>query len=242
MSYRRQFAVRDGSLVCSRELKLKLVEFSPEQYLELKRTLQGTEYEVRKMPILAVKDQASGNKAKPAPAFIPVEPPSVESDLKILEAHDEYAAEDAHTMTYRFHCVQQILTENGKKEGAELRINYNPACEQARIVHAVVRSKTGLAQELSADEVHVMDADWNAAAKRYTGDKVLVANLPGVEIGSVTDVEYEVKFSGKPFLVSFVPFQFQNELNKKTVRLTAPVGLKIQTLDRDRPGFSGPKP
>ena len=237
MSYRRQFAVRDGSLVCSRELKLKLVEFSPEQYLELKRALQGTEYEVRKMPILAVADQASQSAKKPSPAGASVTTPPVESDIKLLELHEEITVEDAHTQTHRYHCVQQILTENGKKEGAELKINYSPACEQARIVHAVVRSKTGLAQELSADEVHVMDADWNAAAKRYTGDKVLVANLPGVEIGSVTDVEYEVKFSGKPFLVSFVPFQFQNELNKKTVRLTAPVGLKIQTLDRGPAGI-----
>jgi transglutaminase-like putative cysteine protease len=237
MSYRRQFAVRDGSLVCSRELKLKLVEFSPEQYLELKRALQGTEYEVRKMPILAIADQSNHLAEKPAPAAAPVAAPPVASDLKLLEAHEEYAVEDAHTQTYRFHYVQQILTENGKKEGAELRINYNPAIEQARIISAVVRSATGQPQAISADETHVMDADWNAAAKRYTGAKVLVANLPGVEIGSSIEVEYEIKSAGKPFLSCFEPFQFQNELDKKTVRFTAPAGLKIQTMDRGPAGI-----
>ena len=34
-----------------------------------------------------------------------------------------------------------------------------------------------------------MDAGWNASAKRYTGGKILVANLPGVDIGSTIDVE-----------------------------------------------------
>jgi hypothetical protein len=237
MSYRRQFAVRDSSLVCSRELKLKLVEFSPEQYLELKQTLRGTEYDVRKLPILAVADQTGKKAGKPAQVAATVATPPVESDMKILESHEEFAVEDAHTQTHRFHFVHQILTENGKKEGAEERIGYNPAIEQARIISAVVRSPTGRKQELSADEVHVMDADWNAAAKRYTGEKVLVANLPGVEIGSIIEVEYEVKSRGKPFLSYFVPFQFQDEMDKRTVQLTAPTELKIQTQNRGPTGI-----
>ena len=40
--------------------------------------------------------------------------------------------------------------------------------------------------------MNVMDAAWNASAKRYTGGKTLVANLPGVDIGSTIEVELEV--------------------------------------------------
>ena len=41
-----------------------------------------------------------------------------------------------------------------------------------------------------------MDADWSASAKRYTGGKILVANLPGVDIGSTIEVEYEIDHEG----------------------------------------------
>ncbi len=57
---------------------------------------------------------------------------------------------------------------------------------------AVVISKTGERQEISKDEINVMDAGWNASAKRYTGGKILVANLPGVDIGSTIEVEFEI--------------------------------------------------
>src|ERR1019366_4404827 len=44
VSYGETFAFKDGMLNCARELKLKVVEFSPKQYLTLKQTLKSTEY------------------------------------------------------------------------------------------------------------------------------------------------------------------------------------------------------
>jgi hypothetical protein len=59
---------------------------------------------------------------------------------------------------------------------------------------------------------------------------VLVANLPGVDIGSTIEIEYELTFRNKPFLATFEPFQTFDDLDKKDVRLTAPAGLKVQTM------------
>jgi hypothetical protein len=67
-----------------------------------------------------------------------------------------------------------------------------------------------------------MDAGWNASAKRYTGGKVLVANLPGVDICSTIEVEYEVNTKARPFISGFETFQTFDDLDKKEVKLTAP--------------------
>ena len=52
--------------------------------------------------------------------------------------------------------------------------------------------------------------------------KILVANLPGVDIGSTIEVEFEVGDQNKPFLSGFEPFQLPDELDQKSFRLTAP--------------------
>ena len=67
-----------------------------------------------------------------------------------------------------------------------------------------------------------MDAGWNASAKRYTGGKILVANLPGVDIGSTIEVEYQISAKDKPFLSGFEPSRPSIDVDKKDVRLTAP--------------------
>ena len=53
--------VKDKTLNCSAEFKLKTVEFSPKQYAKLKQTLKTMEYDERKAPVLAVKENAAIN-------------------------------------------------------------------------------------------------------------------------------------------------------------------------------------
>src|SRR3569833_411199 len=54
MSYEQSFGFKNGTLDCSRELKLKVVELSPQQYLKLKKTLETLEYDERKAPVMAI--------------------------------------------------------------------------------------------------------------------------------------------------------------------------------------------
>lgn len=227
VSYARRVESQPGRLSCTREFKLKTVEFNPAQYLRLKQTLQTMEYDSRKAPILALAAQAGAVAADQASSR-PKD--RVESNAQILESHKEITVANAHSETLKMRYVKRILTYSGKKREAELKIAFNPACQEAKLLNAVVISKTGQRQAISTNEVNIMDAGWNASAKRYTGGKILVANLPGVDIGSTIEVELQIATKGKPYIAGFESFQLFDDLDKKDVSLSAAAGVQIQTL------------
>ena len=238
LGYAEHFEFEDHTLKCSRELQLKVVEFTPTQYLELKRTLKGLEYDERKSPVMAVAG-AELAKTDPTEGLDPAAP--VESNAKILESRKELILKDAHTSTYKVRYSKQILTYSGKIREAEIKIDFNPACQEAKLVHAAVISKAGQRQEISKDEINTMDAGWNASAKRYTGGKILVANLPGVDIGSTIEVEFEITSKDKPFVAGFEAFQLADELAQKSFKLTAPAEVKIQQIVSGTDGIVKPE-
>ena len=227
LSRRETFSGTNGMLDCSRELKLKTVEFSPAQYLQLKQTLKEMQYDARKTPILvlAKKVPATPPTTVSATASAPVS-----SDALILQSSKSLAVTDEHTAVYRVKYSKRILSYNGKKREAELKVAYNPACQDVQLVHGTVISPAGQRQEISPGEINVMDAGWNASAKRYTGGKILVANLPDVEIGSVIEVEFVITNQNKLFLSGFESFQLPDALEHKSFDLTAPENVTVQRL------------
>ena len=228
ISLKKTFACTNQTLVCTRELKLKTVEFSPAQYLQLKQTLKEMQYDGRKSPILALANQPSVAPDKTTSA---VATPAVNSDALILESTKSLTVSDAQTAVYRVKYAKRILSYNGKKREAELKIEFNPACQDAKLIYAVTVSPAGQREEISPGEINVMDAGWNGSAKRYTGGKILVANLPDVAIGSVIEVEFEItSTAGKPFLAGFEPFQLPDALAHKSFTVTAPKHLQVQRL------------
>ena len=58
LGYQRAFSFKDGVLACSRDLRLKTVEFSPAEYLRLKQTLKQLQIDDRKSPVLATVRRA----------------------------------------------------------------------------------------------------------------------------------------------------------------------------------------
>ena len=231
MSYSENVSCANDSLDCSRELKLKSVEFSPEQYSKMKLALKDMAYDSRKNLIMALEKNDIPN----ALALGDSPEPPLDSAARILDSEKSLTVTDAHTAVYRVKYSKRIETYEGKIRESEVKVNFNPACEQARIVHATVISKDGARQEISPGEINEMDQGWNSGARRYTGGKVLVASLPGVDIGSTIEVEFEITMKDMPFVSGFEPFQFPDDLDAKTFVLTAPKGLKIQKL------VSGPK-
>ncbi len=224
LAFHEKVADKDGILTGSRELTLKVVEFAPSDYATLKQTLKSMEYDQRKAPILAVSEAA----AAPAVAEAEVEAQSVPSNAEIIESKKEMEIIDAHTSTLKVNFSKRILTYAGKIRESEIKIPYNPACQTARLTHGTVTSKTGEKKEIAAGEMNVMDAGWNASAKRYTGEKILVANLPSVEIGSIIDVGFEITTTNTPFQSGFESFQLPDELDKKSFTLTAPDGVPVK--------------
>lgn len=223
LGWQERFTCTGGTLTGARTLKLKTLEFSPAGYAKLKATLKAMEYDGRKSPIIAVTAGASTPPLASAPA--PDAPET--SDAKILESRKTLSVTDAHTAVYDVKYAKQILTYNGKKREAELKLDFNPATQSAGLISAVVISKTGKREAVSAGEINVMDAGWNPSAKRYSGGKILVANLPGVDIGSTIEVEFAITNHGRPFLSGYEAFQMADELAAKTVTLTAPDGVAI---------------
>jgi len=225
VGYHEQVKFADHTLDATRGLMLKIVEFSPKQYLKLKQTLKLLDYDERKTPVLAISGEpvaAADNMAnKPAPP--------VESNAEILTAHKELHIQDAHTATYTVSYSKRILTYLGKKREAEVKLDFNPSCQSAKLIRGVVISQSGQRQEISPDEMSVMDAGWNASAKRYTGGKILVANLPGVEIGSTIEVEFAITSTNVPFLSGYESFQFPDQLDAKQVQVTAPADVAVET-------------
>ncbi len=111
-----------------------------------------------------------------------------------------------------------------------MKIPFNPACEEAKVISAVVISKTGQRQEISPGEINVMDSGSGASANRYTSGKILVANLPGVDIGSTIEVELDIQMKNVPFIAGFDAFQLPDDLTKKSFQINVPKGQTVQTI------------
>jgi transglutaminase-like putative cysteine protease len=227
MSYARNTQAKGNALECSGEFKMKVVQFSPKQYAKLKGTLKALDYDERKAPVMAVANRGPATTVARADSG---SAPKVESNAKVLESHKELEITDAHSQIYKMRYAKEILNYSGKKNEAEVKIGFNPACEDAKFVKGVVISKTGQKQLIATNEINVMDAGWNASAKRYTGGKILVANLPGVDIGSTIEVEYQITTKNKPYLSGFESFQLFDDLEKKDVLITAPCAVPVQTI------------
>jgi transglutaminase-like putative cysteine protease len=223
LDYGVSATLANDSLTCSRELMLKAVEFSPAQYLELKKTLKDIAYDARKNLILGLKTKVPETAANATEHSAE----AVDSNARILESRKTLEVIDAHTGVYHATYAKRILTYAGKIREAEVKIPYDPACQEAKIISAVVTSKDGTKQKISPGEINVMDEGWNAGAKRYTGGKVLVASLPGVDIGSTIEVEYEISEHDMPSLSGFELFQFPDALDQKSVHVTMPAGVEL---------------
>jgi len=224
--YAQNIAFNDGSLDASREFKLKTVEFSPAQYLLLKQTLKGMEYDARKNPILAVTTDF--NRTTPVAGNSTAAP--VQSNAEILWSHKKLEVTDAHTAVYTVKYSKRILTYDGKINESDVKIDYNPAGATAKLISAVVISKTGERKEISSSEMNMMDQGWNPSARRYTGGKILVANLPGVEIGSTIEVAYSITFTNQLYLADYEPFQLVDALDQKSFELVAAPDVVVQKM------------
>lgn len=235
LSSSQEFSWTNQAIVASRDLKLKVVEFSPAQYLTLKQTLKDLDYDARKMPVLALAKNAGTQDAQPNVAATNA---PVDSDAVVLASRKRIDITGEHSAVLDVTYSKRILSYNGKKREAELKIPFNSDGQSAKLIRAVTISPSGKRSEISPDAINVMDAAWNASAKRYPGGKILVANLPDVDIGSTIEVEFQITETNRPFISGFESFQLPDELQAKSVELTAPAKLKIhQLISGDKNGI-----
>jgi len=216
ITWSRKFVHEGGTLETQAEFLIKVVELDPGQYLSLKESLKQIEYNERKKPILARKSAEMAS----------------EIDVVVLDHQVDYDLADAHNWTERHHTKKQVLSYKGKKDNAELKLDYNPAWEDVKLVRATV-TNNGQTKEIGEKEINLMDAGWAASAPRYPAARTLVASLPAVEIGSIIEYEYERHKKDRPFFAATHVFRSMNPVTRQTVRLTAPASLAFQFLTDD---------
>ena len=197
------------------EFKIKAVEFAPKEYLELKSDLKEIEYNKRKQPIF--------NKAT---GVIAQDNSDKSVDAKIINESITITLVDSHTWSTVQNVTKEVLTYSGKKDAAELIFNYNPIWETVELQKAQVTTK-GVTKAVGEKELNIMDANWVGSAPRYPGAKTLVANLPGVEIGSTIDYIVKHTYKNQSFFSLREYFKMGMPIEKKQVTLTKPIDLKL---------------
>lgn len=184
--YLRTYSFTNGTLRARRRAEVSKVEFSPDEYLDLRMNVKRTEVAERKRPVFSRDDEAGANVR-----------------WRLIDNSADVFSDKAWTTTSRYEKV--ILTQEGKHESSELKFAFNPHVESVELVSAVVSNRDGTVKSVSAKEINVMDCSWAATAPRYPASKILVANLPSVEVGSVISytVVNTVTNSPLPFYATF---------------------------------------
>jgi len=178
---------RDGDkFVFARRLSVGTVEFSPDEYLNLRENIKRVEASERKNPTFAKDRFANANER-------------IISSIRTYDFFGDSSWVSTNTV------VKEILTYKGKKNAAELKFSYNPTWKSVELVSACVSNKNGQVVFAGPKETSVLDADWVSSAPRYPASKQLVVNLPSVEVGSVISytVVTTVKDAPLPFYANF---------------------------------------
>lgn len=192
------------------DLRLNVVEFSPDEYQHLRRGLEQIEAALRKMPILTHE----GTEDEGADVL-------VLSDTRSVTLQTPGAWTDTHDIR------QRVLTYAGKKKNSEIKLHYNPAWEEVRVENVVVTSPDGATHTISAKEINIMDAPWAGSAPRYPVGKTLVASLPAVEVGSTLAYRTVRVKRDRPFFASSRAFRSINPVEHIAFELSAPAGTPL---------------
>ena len=210
-----------GKLTGGLRYLLKTPEFSPTEYLELKRTLQEIEAASRCRPLFAAHDSNA-------------------PDIEVLRGETDTILCDSHSWTTTQTWSKRILTYSGKKKSAELKYAYNPAWQSVELVSATVSNANGAVFAVTPKEINVMDEPWAGSAPRYPASKTLVVNLPGVETGSVISVTTRFTQTNAYFYSHHHAFGGTEPSANETYRLTFPRTLapSLQTFHLDGVTFT----
>ena len=181
IEYRLNIDDRGDKLVASRLFKVKAPEYSPAEYAMLKHSLEFIESSDKLRALFSPK---SGTES---------------ADVEILRDENVISVKSESEWEESVLLKKRILTYAGKKKESEIKLAWNPAWQELELVHATVSNLNGRVFAAGKDEINEMDANWVRSAPRYPAEKLLVVNLPAVEVGSVIEVKYRMKNVNRPF-------------------------------------------
>ncbi len=214
--WKKSMGLVGGLLQCDIDFSLKKVEYTTDEYLEMKKLLQTVEIDQKKMPLLAYS-------AKPEK-----EPEQTNADATVLSEKVQYELKSATEWTETRALKRQILTYAGKKRFAELKVNYNPVWETVKLEDVKVTSPDGKVATISEKEINLMDAAWVGSAPRYPAAKTFVASFPAVDVGSIIDYTLVRECKDRPFFACQETFQYTEPLMGKEVVIIAPDNIPLK--------------
>ena len=200
-SFSRNFSVTNGVLKAHREKAVSRVEYSPEDYGKLRESIKAVEAAERRRPAFAAD-------------------PLADADVRSILVSNETDVFSDKAWTTTNTIVSEVLTYQGKKSSAELKLPFSPSVGTVELVSAVVSNRDGTVKSVSSHEVNTMDCGWAASAPRYPASKILVANLPSVEIGSVISytVARTVTNAPAPFYAAYA-FDSHEPMDRRVARV-----------------------
>jgi len=225
LHFSRHVAVDENASVrtlrATRAYRLDDIHFTPSAYQALRTTCQEIEQDARKHPLFVRRADAN-------------------ADLhRILDRTVTHLVSPTRWTTTNT-CVQKILTYRGKKNAAELRQSFAPSVQAPPFLAATVSNRPGRVHTLSPREINTLDGGWTAKAPRYPASKLVVANLPGVEIGSVLHITraQTVTNAPVPFALNYV-FGGTDPQDAEELEVHVPHGLDLTVDDVNFPTDGG---
>jgi hypothetical protein len=211
IQWSRKAEVGDTALHLHQECKLCAVSLEPEDYLRLKKALREIEYNSNKMAVLDT------SRTGQVPEY----------GSLVLNEEVRYEVQDEMTWTETRKVRKRICSRTGRTEEAELKFPYNPAWDDIKITS--VRVERGdRVQEVDEREMRVMDAPGAGNAPRYPGGKIVVVNLPGVEVGSTIQYASVTVRKNRPFFAMLELFAGSSPIQSKTVELQVPASVRLK--------------
>ena len=196
IQWERKITQDKNTISGERVFSVDSLEFSPSDYIKSRALLRKMDMKKRALPIVE-NDFSQVKKADMSKVF-------AGADTLVLADRVKWTLKDNNRWKEETFRRIKILTYAGMKDSSEIRISYNPVREKVRISGKVI-SPDGRERLLQEQEKNIMDAPWNASAPRYPGEKILVANLPGVEVGS--EIEFRItRQVTRPFFVRELTF------------------------------------
>ena len=185
-SFLRKFTVSEGSIALTTRFAVNALEFPPEAYQDLLDAIERRAAAYRKSAVFEKNDLAEATYRS------------------ILWKRAFYLSSPRSWVATNVFS-KKILTYDAKKLSSDLHWSFVPAVGDFKLLGASVANPGKPLAFVGEREMNVMDDWWVAKAPRYPAEKTLVANLPSVEVGSVTTVTTvtEVVNSPLPFRGEF---------------------------------------
>lgn len=210
----RQVAFAGDTLTQKFRMQTVRTRLSVQDYDELKKILRQWEPASR----IRCLFRAGGKIANAAAAFPEADALLTRSGKWTLHS----ASAGQHDLKMRIH----VLNYAGVKRYSEVQIPFQPAWDLTPQIAGTVTSPDGkTVRKLSPSEINIMDQPWAGQAPRYPAGKILTANFPGVQPGSVIEYTLTQKFKDRPFIHMRHAFAAHEPLLQDNLSVHFPAGI-----------------